>query len=73
MTLFSTRSISTSHNLLLNVIDIIITVTGTPTFQTPPGDTQVTVMGSTRINCEGVGEPEVTYRWFFTNSSGELL
>ena len=52
----------------------IITAVAYPTFITP-GTSEVTVidMRNVALKCEGKGEPEVTYEWFYVNDSGEQL
>ena len=30
-------------------------------------------MEDIRLRCKGKGKPEVTYEWFYTNDSGELV
>ena len=45
-----------------------------PVFTTQVEDERkVPVMDSVRFYCEGVGEPEVTYEWFYTNGSGKAV
>ena len=51
-----------------------IIIVANPTFITP-NVTELTViaMRNATLNCEGEGEPEVIYEWFYVNDSGELL
>ena len=51
-----------------------IIVTAKPTFTTPStNEVRVTDMEDIRLRCKGDGKPEVTYEWFYTNDSGELV
>ena len=52
----------------------MITVTAMPVFTTPlESKIEVNVMEDVIFYCNGKGEPEITYEWFHTNSSGMLL
>jgi len=51
----------------------VIIVTAFPTFTTTvASEMNVQLMEDVRFTCQGMGEPEVTYEWLYTNSSGKF-
>ena len=46
-----------------------------PAISTKPQDTEVTEMGDVIFNCNSPSEPAnlLTYKWFYTDTSGRLF
>ena len=54
---------------------VLILFLAMPTISTKPQDVEATEMSDVTFNCKSAGEPAnlVTYKWFYTNTSGRLF
>ena len=54
---------------------VLILFLAMPVISTKPQDAEVTEMGDVTFNCNSPSEPPnlVTYKWFYTNTSGRLF
>ena len=52
---------------------LILLYVAMPTINSAPEDVDATDMEEVIFNCNSDGQPEVTYEWFFTNTSGKLF